>query len=187
METIENPEKKIEITFPTENDMRGVNEVFYKTWLATYPNEELGITKDDIKYRFRDYFTDERLANGWEKIKSEKDGRLVLAKEGEKVIGLVRATFHPDKNQLQAIYVLPEYQRMGIGKILWDEAQKLFDSTKDTIVQVATYNTQAIEFYKQLGFNDNGKRLDDEKLRMKSGAIIPQLEMEIKALNESKG
>lgn len=187
MESMKNTKKnepEIEITSPTEEDIKGIQEVFYKSWLATYPNEELGITQDDIEERFKGSFTEEALSKRWQRISEEVGGKLLLAKDGDKVVGLVRATFHPDKNQLQAIYILPEYQGKGIGTLLYKKAQKLFDPAKNTIVQVATYNQQAIGFYSKLGFVDNGKRWEDEKLKMKSGVIIPQMEMEITSENK---
>ena len=88
-----------------------------------------------------------------------------------------------DKNQLQAIYVVPEYQRKGVGKLLWKEAQKYFDEGKDIVVEVATYNSNAIAFYKKLGFVDTGKRFSDEKFKMKSGNLIPEMEMELKVIS----
>lgn len=187
MEKAQNSKEKepqIEIVTPTKEDVRGIQEVFYKSWLSTYPNKELGITVDDIEERFKGSFTEEALAKRWHRIRDEQGEKLLIAKKGDKVVGLVRATFRPDKNQLQAIYILPEYQCKGIGTSLWEAAKKLFDPKKNTIVQVATYNQQAIGFYSKLGFVDNGKRWEDEKLTMKSGAIIPQLEMEITVNNE---
>lgn len=187
MEKAQNSKEKepqIEIVTPTKEDVRGIQEVFYKSWLSTYPNKELGITVDDIEERFKGSFTEEALAKRWQRIRDEQGEKLLIAKKGDKVVGLVRATFRPDKNQLQAIYILPEYQGKGIGTSLWEAAKKLFDPKKNTIVQVATYNQQAIGFYSKLGFVDNGKRWEDEKLKMKSGAIIPQLEMEITVNNE---
>jgi ribosomal protein S18 acetylase RimI-like enzyme len=44
-------------------------------------------------------------------------------------------------------------------------------------VEVATYNANAIRFYEGLGFVDTGKRMSDPKFTMKSGAIIPEMEM----------
>ncbi len=183
MEQVEK-EPKIEISSPSEEDVKGIHEVFYKSWLSIYPNEEIGITVDDVEDKFKNSFTDESIHKSWQGIRTEEGGKLLLAKEGTKVVGLIRVTLHPDKNQLQSIYLLPEYQQKGIGSSLWIEAQKLFDPTKKTIVQVATYNQQAIDFYSKLDFVDNGKRWDDEKFRMKSGVIIPQMEMEI--ISENK-
>lgn len=177
---------EIKILPATPEDARGVAELFYKTWLATYPNEKAGITVDDVEDRFKNAFTEESLAKRAERMSQLKENEtFFLAKEGDKVVGACNVVRHPDKNQLQAIYVIPEYQGKGVGKLLWEQAQKYFEADKDTIVQVATYNTNAIEFYKKLGFEETGKEFSDEKFRMKSGAIIPETEMVIKAKTES--
>lgn len=177
-----NQENKEEIFIVPANpeDVKGMQEVFYKTWLDTYPNEEIGITVDDIEDRYKDRLTKESLAKRAESIANlPKDHKLFFAKEGDRVVGVCRVVNRPDVNQLQAIYVLPEYQGRGVGKLLWEEAKKNFDQNKDTIVQVVTYNKKAIEFYKKLGFKDMGKRFQDDHFTMKSGAKLPEMEMVI--------
>ena len=174
-------EPKIEIVAATAQDAEGIQEVFYRTWLATYPNEEVGITVEDIEDRFKDRQSEEKLTKRRKEILNPTDGIMLIAKENNEIIGLCRIGKRGDNNQLQAIYVLPEYQGRGIGKLLWSEAQKFLDSKKDTIVQVATYNENAIDFYGKLGFQDTKKRFSDEKFTMKSGAIIPEMEMIKKA------
>ncbi len=78
------------------------------------------------------------------------------------------------------LYILPEYQGKGVGKMFWGECVKYFDNNKKIIVQVATYNTGAIKFYEKLGFKDNGKRFSEERLRMPiSRVLIPEMEMEV--------
>ena len=84
-----------------------------------------------------------------------------------------------EKNQLQMIYVLPEYQGKGIGKLLWNEVKKYLDKTKETYVELVTYNENAIKFYQKLGVVDTGKRFLEERFRMKSGNILPQMEMKL--------
>lgn len=175
-------EPKIEIVPANPKDVKGMQEVFYRTWLATYPNEEFGITVDDIEDRFKDRLTEEYLAKRAEKIANPDEGEtLLFAKDGDNVVGVCGIVTREDVNQLRAIYVLPEYQGRGIGWMMWKEAQKHFNSNKDIIVQVATYNQNAIDFYKKLGFVDTGKRWEDDKFKMKSGATFPELEMVIKA------
>lgn len=177
--------KEIKITLATPEDARAVQDVFYRTWLATYPNEEHGITVDDIEDRYKDKITEEGIKKRAESMANEPEGHtLLLAREGDKVAGLCRVVITDTENRLQAIYVLPEYQGKGIGKKLWEEAKKRFDPAKDTYVAVATYNANAIEFYKKLGFEDTGKRWTDEKFKMKSGASIPEMDMIIKAEKE---
>ncbi len=162
--------------------MMGVQQTLYKSWLATYPSEEVGITREDIEHRFEGRFTDEALAKRWDRMKHISDRHILLAKDNDTVAGVIVITNTSDKNQLQAIYLLPEYQGKGIGKMLWQSAQQYIDPTKPTIVYCATYNAKAIAFYEKLGFRDTGRRWqDDETVRMKSGVIIPQLEMELAA------
>jgi hypothetical protein len=178
---IEN-EPRIEVVLAQPGDARGIQEVYYRTWLDTYPNEEFGITIDDIEDQYKDAFTEETLQRRATGIEHPPEGHLILvAKDGEKVVGTSRIIQNPDKDQLKTIYVLPEYQGKGIGRALWNKIQTLIDTSKDMVVQVTTYNTPAIEFYKRLGFEDTGKRWEDEKFKFKSGAKMPEQEMIIKA------
>jgi ribosomal protein S18 acetylase RimI-like enzyme len=170
----------IKISIAMSNDREQIGEVFDKVWLTTYPNKEYGITIDDIL---------DHIEKRHQRIKESKEDRiknppkgetLLVAKDGEKVVGVCRVVVKEDRNQLQAIYVLQEYQGQGIGNMFWQEAQKYTDTKKDFYVELAVYNKGAIEFYKKLGFVDTGRRIQDEKLRMKSGSIISEMEMVIR-------
>lgn len=168
---------KITIQKAIPEEALEIGEIFFKTWLATYPNEKYGITVDDIEDRWKD----RKKADG-SRIRNMQDNEILLTAKGDsKIVGVCRVIKHKEKNQLQAIYVLPEYQGKGIGKMFWEEARKFFDQTKDTYVEVAIYNTNAIEFYKKLGFVDTGRRMKDERFKMKSGAMIPEMEMILRA------
>jgi len=56
-------------------------------------------------------------------------------------------------------------------------------------VEVVDYNESAVNFYRSKGFEDTGNRRQDEKYRMKSGAIFIEMEMRRPAdnLHESTG
>ncbi len=176
--------KMIEICSPKERDVPGIQQVVYRAWLATFPNDEYGITKDDIEDRFKDEFTDEARAKRWENIQRESNGRMFLAKVAAEVVGVMVVARLPEGNSLRYVYILHEFQGQGIGRRLWDEARRYLDPKKSSFVQVATYNTGAINFYKKLGFRDNGRRFEEERFRMKSGANMPHMEME-RASDES--
>ncbi len=164
-------------------DAWGIVNVLHKTWLATYPNEELGITVDDIEESYKESFTEENLKKLGDKIgKENPNEKRLVAKIGDDVVGVATMVRNENDNQLRTIYVLPEFQGRGIGKMLWEEAKKFCDPNKDIIVQVATYNQNTIEFYKKLGFVDTGKRFSDTTWRAKKmGVSIPEMEMVIKA------
>ena len=175
-------EKEIRILPASEEDVPGLQSVWHKTWLSTYPNEEAGITVEDIEDLYKDAYSEERMEKRRRQIRNPESGTVFLvAKDGEKVVGLCKARTDEEKNQLGALYILPEYQGRGIGGRLWKAAKESFDPTKDTYVEVAEYNAKAIAFYKKLGFSDTGRRFHDEKFIMKSGAILPEMEMVLKA------
>ncbi len=178
----------ITIQKPTKEDVQGLQEVFYKTWFATYPNKEAGITIEDIEDRYKDRNSEENMKKRAERYANIPENELYLiAKDGDLVIGMIRFIKKEKFNQLQAIYILPEYQGKGIGTMFWSRAKVFLDKNKDTIVQLATYNKQAENFYKKLGFVDTGKRFSDESTRMPiSGAIIPEMEMVLKHDKENK-
>ena len=178
---------QITIARANPDDLMGIQEVIYRGWLETYPDAEHGITIDDIEDRFKDRSSEENIARGREQMAKPPDGQIALiAKNADAILGFCRATAHPDRNQLYAIYVLPEYHGCGIGAAMWQEAQRHLDASKHTIVQVAVYNDKAIKFYKSFGFTDTGKRISNPKLKMKSGAIISEMEMRREAILHSE-
>lgn len=180
MESYANKEKQpaFEVVAATPGDAEGIQQVLYETWLATYPNEEAGITVDDIEESYKDRLSPERIQRSREILEKEShtERRFVAKAEG-KVIGVSRVLKRVDRNKLQTLYVLPDYQGKGVGTALWDADRSFFDPSKDTYLEVAEYNDRAIEFYKRLGFTDTGKRIRDERFRMKSGSIVPEMEM----------
>jgi ribosomal protein S18 acetylase RimI-like enzyme len=176
---------KIQITKPEEKDIYGIQEVFYKSWLHTYPNEQAGITVEDIEYKFSDAFTSATLQKRKTYLLNLPENiRFTVAKDVQLVIGICWQMKKRDINLLQAMYILPEYQGKGIGHMLWLDALPYFGTEKDIIAQVAIYNIKAIAFYKKLGFIDTGKRFTDERHRMKSGAVITDIEMVLPATRQ---
>ena len=167
---------------PKVEDVREIQEVFYKTWLATYPNEEVGITVADIEEKYKNRFSKAALEKRRNNISDKSENSLFLvAKDSGAVVGVCRLKKEENYNELEAIYVLPSYQGKGIGKMLWDRAVEFLGDKKDVIVHVVTYNEKAINFYKKIGFVDSGKRFTDEKFKMPiSGSYLPEMEMVIK-------
>ncbi len=173
-------EKNIIIRKAVSEDAMGITTVLYKTWLATYPNPGLGITTEDIEESYKGVFTPEKLAKQAENIvKTPVNQMRLVALCDNVIVGVSTAVIHDDNNQLKTIYVLPEFQGRGIGGALWNEIKKFLDPTKDTIVELATYNQNAIAFYSSKGFKDTGKRMTDPRWKMMSGATIPEMEMKL--------
>lgn len=179
----ESKEKQpIEIVKPKASDARGLNELFYITWLATYPNEEAGITVADIEDKFKDAFSQEKLTAVSKSLENIPPNEQVLvAKIAGRIVGVLRVVKNENYNTLQSLYVLPDFQGINIGTKLWEEGKVFLDASKDTFVRVAEYNLNAITFYEKHHFQKTGKKFTDERFRMKSGSIIPEIEMVLKA------
>ncbi len=168
----------IHITTPNPDDAQGITTVLYKTWLATYPNSALGITTEDIDDSYKDSFTEAQIKKSQENLKNiPAHKKTVVAKDGATVVGVATMVKNEHNNQLRTLYVLPKYQGKGIGTMLWKAIKDFIDPNKETVVQVADYTQQAIKFYEKLGFIDTGKRVQDERWKMNSGAYIPEMEM----------
>ena len=182
MKDVENKEKPIiSVSQATPEDAEGIAHVVATTWLSTYPNEEHRITEEDIKERVKSRQSPEEIKKTRQRIiEGKPNQKTFVARQGENVIGFCGVIKEPEFNQLKAIYILPEYQGQGAGQKLWAQVMDFFSDNKNKIiVQVATYNQQAIDFYKKLGFKETGKNFSDERFRMKSGSIIPETELVI--------
>ncbi len=173
-------ESSVTITTAQPDDAEGIKNVQYKTWLTTYPNAEAGITVDDIEDRFKDRVTPEAIQAQRLRLKDPQKGITVfVAKKDSAVVGACAVECGEKENYLKMLYVLPEFQGMKIGWSLWEEARKLFNTKNATFVLVADYNAKAIEFYNRLGFKDTGERITDERFRMKSGALLREMKMQL--------
>ncbi|MFA6095122.1 MAG: GNAT family N-acetyltransferase [Candidatus Paceibacterota bacterium] len=168
---------------PIGEDVQGIEDVFYKTWLLMFPNQRYGITEEDIREYFKDIYSDVVDTQITKYIFSMPENELFLvAKENEVVVGICRAKKGSIHNELDVEYVLPEYQGRGVGSLFWEKVKNFLGNEKDTIVRVPIYNKRAIKFYTERGFVDTGKQILDERLRMPvSKNIIPEVELVLKA------
>ncbi len=169
----------IKIIKPEQKDMLDMVIVIYRAWLQTHANKKAGITRSDIRHYFKKDFTPEGLLKRWEKMQNNPENKVFVAIEDDVLVGMMIIVEHANDNQLKAIQIMPEYQGKGIGSLLWKKALEELNNKKKWIVQCAIYNTRAIKIYEKWGFKDNGKRWNDEKRVMKSGAMIPEMELEL--------
>lgn len=165
-----------------ESDEADIHEVFYRAWLATYPNLAYSITREDIEERFkgRDDPAQRKKRATLYGNPLPREPWLVARLTG-KVVGVCTPVQKDDRNQLQRIYVHPLAQGLGVGSALWKKALDHIDKSKDTYVEVVCYNEQAILFYRKHGFVPTGRIWFDDRITFKSGAQFPEMEMVLKA------
>jgi len=165
---------KIVISEAKPEDAEGIRKVQRDTWLCTYPNEKLGITKADIEEK-----VNEMQVGGVERTISYmnfKNSKTYVAKEKDMVVGYVSAYKTDNKNKLAALYVLSDYHGQGIGTKLMENALSFLGEDKEIILEVTSYNIQAVEFYKKFGFVENGL-VHSIYTFLPSGKELPDIEM----------
>jgi ribosomal protein S18 acetylase RimI-like enzyme len=162
------------------NDDDGIRYVQHQTWLATYPNEELGITREAINARFVNVSPEivRRRAVNKQRINADPSVHIWVAKnEHNSIIGFCIAVKEALNGHVQAIYVLPAYQGRGAGKRLMQAALDWLGDRKPVTLSVATYNKKAMAFYRTFGFALNDKMSEPTVAQLPSGVNIPQVEM----------
>lgn len=173
MSELEDKDRKLQIADATPEDAEGIVAVQKAAWLATYPNDELDITLEDIREQTKNFSAErmlQRLSN------PDPNRHYWVAKDGDKVVGMHLVLRGEEENTLQALYVHPGFQRLGVGSRLMQIALDWLGNEKDIILGVVTYNKNAIDFYKKFGFVENGER-HDEVATLPSGKVMPEIEM----------
>ena len=158
----------------TINDAKGIFNVQKMTWLDVYPNEECGISYDDIAERFSD--EKKLIAKIIKNI--EKYGRKDcgwVVEIDDKIVGFCAIFVEEGKDTVGAVYVLPEHQGKGIGKILLQKILNFCRDSKELWLEVATYNKNAINFYQKFGFHIVPKTEGQHKII--EGKFVPTIKM----------
>lgn len=78
---------------------------------------------------------------------------------------------------MYALYVLKDYQKLGIGKALMNECIKRLASFEYVCVWVLHNNMQAIKWYENYGFTKDGKM---KSVPVMNNYILDELRMSIR-------
>lgn len=158
-----------------QEDSLEIEKIKKAVWLSTYLNREFNILEEDLNEQFGNE-NELKIKASKREINVDKLVHYYVAKVDNKNVGVLASKKRDNILELTSLYILVEYQHCGIGKKL---VEKLIqDNPNDNIIlEVATYNENAINFYKKLGFIETGKK---ENFKLKSGKNIPVLEMLLK-------
>lgn len=171
-------QSKIVITKGRAADAIGIQDVYYRAWLETYPNRDIGITQADIEDWFKDRYAAHVMTALRERLVSIREGDVTfVARDDERVVGVCRMRRHSDCNELKTLYVLPDYKRQKVGARLLIHALDFANRRQSTLADVASYNMDAIAFYRAYNFRQNGSITHSTKFKFKSGAIMPLVTM----------
>jgi ribosomal protein S18 acetylase RimI-like enzyme len=165
-------------------DAEGISTVNVETWLATYPNDELGITAEALRLHLEGAAgerTAERIARRRRSISESAAGGSLsaqfVADSGGAIVGYTLPFVTAEgRHRVGALYVLPAFQGRGIGHLLLARNLAWHGDGQDVYLHVAAYNEHAIRFYERHGFALTGAEAHDEVAAI--GTVrIPEIEM----------
>lgn len=166
----------IKISEAQPEDIKEVLEVQKITWLATYVNEEHGVTVADIESK--DFNSPTRIKSWQDRLLKDRElSNFWIAKVNNKIVAFCIANRESDKNKLVAIYVLPNYQGLGLGKQLIKQALVWCGDNKPIVLDVVTYNLKARSFYEKFGFKELGITPTEDLAALPSGKTLPEIRM----------
>lgn len=146
-----------------------------RAWLHTYPNKEVGISKEDIERHFSNMGERICRTSGFLAIAEyDKSCFCLVTRSEQKIIGYCIAEKDSRQTELSCLYVEPNYQWQGYGTKLMIKVIEWAQGMNISL-WVASYNKCAIQFYEKFGFSltDNSRPFFLESI-CKS---IPAIEM----------
>lgn len=182
MDTLKNTHESLfRIEDAKPEDVEAIRAIVIAAWLEIYPNEKYGITREDIAaidWRKPDEKRRRKIAEGKDNthtwvLKDDK-GNIVgfceVSKDGYK-------TGTEGQREIDAMYVAKELQGTGQGKKFMQKALEWLDTDGDIRLEVVSYNTNAINFYKKFGFQETTNPVSDKRTQLPSGKQIPRIVM----------
>lgn len=157
----------------TIKDFKTIQEIAYKSWPDTYGDI---LSKEQIDYMLDLFYSDKTLIENL----NEKGHRFLLVNDGAVCLGFASYEhnyLNKKITRLHKIYLLPEAQGKGTGKLLIDTIENLAKENHSVSISlnVNKYN-KAFSFYKKIGFEvvseedlllDHGYKMEDYKMEKK--------------------
>lgn len=134
----------------TVDDAEGKGYVHYQSWIETYT----GLFPDDVMRKLSLEKT--------VKLAMDYPENTYVAIVDDKIIGLScylesRDEDLVDTGEIMAIYILKDYQGLGIGKKLMEVCYKELNNYSKLSLWVLGCNKKSVGFYERQGFNADGK------------------------------
>ncbi|MDO5665615.1 MAG: GNAT family N-acetyltransferase [Bacteroidia bacterium] len=140
----------IEVIRANKNNIQDIQLIANIAWPTAFSNI---LSSDQIKYMMGWMYSDESLQEQMD----VKNHRYFLAKVNEAFVGYMSIEHNCEnsgKTKIHKIYILPDLQKKGIGKLLLGRAITETKEQNESAVylNVNKYNENAIGFYEENGF-----------------------------------
>ena len=164
-------------------DVERIRAIARDAWVEIYPNEAHGIERADIEAI--DWFNEDELEKRRKKIREGKEDTHTWVVKDEKgnVVGFCKVSKDGHKTdtegqrEIDAMYVEKQLQGKGLGKKLMHKALQWLGTDADIRLEVVSYNSNAINFYKGFGFQETANPVSDKRTQLPSKKQIPRIVM----------
>lgn len=143
---------------PKIGDEVAVGKVHLQSWKESFINDESSLDEaivdklrgntitEDGNSRRRDIFKD--ILNDSKNVLY----KIVRNKDTNEIVGFMHGSKNDKYNELEALFLLNEAKNQGIGSKLINLFIEWSDKDKPAMLEVFTFNKNAINFYKKFGF-----------------------------------
>lgn len=131
----------------TPHDLKAIQDIAYNTWPATYSSI---LSPAALNYMLEYFYSLDALT-----AQMETGQQFFLVETEGHSIGFGSVTeITPQVFKLNKLYVLPEHQKTGAGRVLMDHAFEIARSNHATqLILNVNRNNPAVHFYKKIGFS----------------------------------
>ncbi len=163
----------------TIDDVASLGNVYYQCWQTTYK----GLINDE-------YLASQSI-DKCIRIFDEDYRNCICAEINKQIIGLLTYNISPDKvieqneAHIGALYILKEYQKQGIGRMLINSLLEYMQKMAIDIVGlwVVAANKNALQFYEHYGFHFTGQSKEVKLVTNVTGLFY---DMKLNDYNDSK-
>ena len=138
----------MEISKGNKNEISIIQEIAYKTWPDAYGDI---LSQEKIDYMLGMMYSTEALGN-----QMDNGHIFLIINEKAKDLGFISFEnnySNSSKTKIQKIYILPEAQGKGIGRLLINEAEKQSKTVGNTMLFLNVNRHNKAQFmYQKLGF-----------------------------------
>lgn len=155
----------------TPSDFPTIKALAYAIWPDTYGPI---LSKEQLSYMLGAFYSEEALLENY----LEKGHRFLLIKEDETVLGFASYEHlykETNTTRIHKIYLLPETQGRGLGKLLIQEIEKIaLENHADKLSLNVNRFNKAQHFYTKIGFEIVG----EEDIELEYGYLMEDYVME---------
>ncbi|KQB43945.1 GCN5-related N-acetyltransferase [Flavobacterium daejeonense] len=139
---------KIQIVKATTQDLQTIAEIGFKTWPVAYGEI---LSPAQLDYMLKAFYSKESL-----QANMDNGHEFILAIENTVALGFASFEHQYEnsfKTKIHKIYMLPESQGKGVGKLLIDTIVQLAkENNSDSLLLNVNRFNKAIGFYQKMGF-----------------------------------